>query len=494
MSRRLSTPTLYLPAFAVLLMASGCPPSHDDHPHGPDDHGEAEEKTEAITVFSDRHELFIEHAFLLRGQRTRFITHVTDIIAREARSDGPVTFVLQLGDGQPIEQVVPEVARLGIYLPEITFPEAGEWQVALRIPTAGGDDLVPLPNRTVFATQADIDAAPEVEGADGISFLKEQQWKLDFEVVPVVRTPLVERLQLPGRLSLPASGRAEVSAPVGGRYLATESGEQVSLGEHVESGQVLARVQPPLAGADHLSFLSSRQQFTALRLDLETNAVEALGDVSLAQVTFEFAEQQVVRVRELAAVQAKSAREVEQAENQVARAETDLRAARARHQLYSDMQQRLGELPIDLSQGFPTIEVRSPIAGVVVEATHSVGEHLAAGEALFTVLDRTMYHLQVLVPETALERLPAEPDVVFATPGQRRNFRPVLGEGGGRLLLPAMSVDPASRAARLVYELPSPGDLAAGMTVEAFVATRTPARRRAARGSRTPHRARHGAE
>ncbi|HBP18005.1 MAG TPA: hypothetical protein DEA08_09455, partial [Planctomycetes bacterium] len=122
--------------------------------------------------------MFMEHAFLLKGKATRFITHVTDVPARKARTEGPITFVLQLGDAEPLRHEVPKVARTGIYLPEITFTQAGEWKVSIEVPNADGDDVVQLPNRTVYATQAEIEAAPEPKEVAGISFLKEQQWKL----------------------------------------------------------------------------------------------------------------------------------------------------------------------------------------------------------------------------------------------------------------------------------------------------------------------------
>jgi RND family efflux transporter MFP subunit len=469
-SRPLPSPQLWLFVCGALLL-TGCPPAQDPgggHSHTPDDgghghpHPDDDEKTEAITVFSARHELFIEHVFLLAGQATRFITHVTDVPARRARTEGSVTFVLQLGDAAPLRHEVPEVTRTGIYLPEITFPQAGEWTVSLEIPNPDGEDLVRLPNRTVYATQAEIDAAPQPGEHDGISFLKEQQWKLDFQTAPVVRRTLVERLQLPGRLLAPPTGRAQVSPPVAGRLLPPAGGGLPSLGQRVEAGQVLARVQPPKAGADTLVFL-----------ELRTEAAEAHAEVARAEVALRRAEQQLERVRGLAAQQAKSPREVEQAEYEQVRAQADVEAARRRAQLYAEVERRLSELPADVAQGFPAVELAAPIAGLLIEAAGAHGEQVAAGAPLFTILDRSRLLLEVIVPETALSRLPAEPDAVFTTPGQRQTFRPVLGDAGGRLLLGAEAVDPRTRAARLVYELPNPGDLAAGMAVEAFVATDT---------------------
>ncbi|HBP21117.1 MAG TPA: hypothetical protein DEA08_25440 [Planctomycetes bacterium] len=482
MSRRLTPTPLLLLASAALLCA-GCPPNptttggrghphaaaagHDDHGHA---HGEEEGKTSALTEFSQRHEVFLEHAYLLRGKATRFITHVTDVVARKPRTEGPITFVCQLGDAEPLRFEVAKPARTGIYLPELTFTQAGEWKVSIEVPTEEGDDVVRLPNRTVYATQAELDAAPEPAEADGISFLKEQQWKLDFQVTPVVRRDLVERLQLPGRLLAPPTGHGVVSPPIAGRLLPPAGGALTTPGQQVKAGQVLARIQPPLAGSDHLSFLSTRLQLSALRIELQTKAAQARTEASVAEVALRRAAQQLARVRGLAERQAKSPRQVEQAIYEHARAEAELKAAQTRQRLYREVEGQLEQqLPSDLSQGFPAVELKAPIDGVIVDAEGAVGEQIAADVELFTILDRSTLHLEVKVPETALERVPAQPGVVFTTPGQRHTFREVLGKGGGRLLLGAVRVDPQARAARLLYELPNPGDLAAGLAVEAFV-------------------------
>ncbi|MEZ6184572.1 MAG: HlyD family efflux transporter periplasmic adaptor subunit [Planctomycetota bacterium] len=460
-----------------ILLTSGCPAAKGGggHDHGAggdhadhDDHGDSP-KTEAITEFSARHEAFIEHPFLVRGVPARFVTHVTDTEALAPRTEGPVTYVLQLGDAEPLRVEALKPARAGIYLPELVFTQAGTWHLSLEVPGPDGTDVVQLPDRTVYATQEEADAVPETPlPEDGVAFLKEQQWKLEFHTLPVERRTLVERLQLPGRVLAPPAGRAVVAPPVAGRLLPPEGGALPEIGQRVEAGQVLAQIQPPLAGSDHLTVLSSRQQLTALRLELRTKAAEARTEATVAEVALARAAQQLTRVRGLAERQAKSPREVEQAVYEHARAEAELQAAQTRQRLYADVEAQLQALPADLSQGLPVLELVAPIAGVIVQATGALGELLPAQEPVFTLLDRSRLQLEVKVPESALGRVPAEPGVVFSTPGDRTAYR-----DAGRLLLPAIEVDPEQRAARLVYALPSSEGLAAGLAVEAFVATTT---------------------
>jgi hypothetical protein len=87
---------------------------------------EEEEKTAQVTVWSERFEIFLEHQLIVVNTLTRFITHVTDLETLEPRREGPLTFVFGHGSGTPLTHVEPKPARDGIYLPELSFPTAGE--------------------------------------------------------------------------------------------------------------------------------------------------------------------------------------------------------------------------------------------------------------------------------------------------------------------------------------------------------------------------------
>ena len=78
-----------------------------------------------MTVWTERHEIFLEHRPIVVGTAVTFVTHVSEIATGEPRSDGPITFVLD--DATPAHEVqVPAPARPGIYLPEIVFSVPGE--------------------------------------------------------------------------------------------------------------------------------------------------------------------------------------------------------------------------------------------------------------------------------------------------------------------------------------------------------------------------------
>lgn len=150
------------------------------HAHG---HGEDGEKTASVTVWGDRFEVFLEHPYLVAGKAAPFITHVTDLKELVPRTQGQIEFILRLGSDLPIGRVVKTPARDGIYIPKLTFPKAGTWDVSILIPLDGVNHVIQLPPTEVYASEAEVEAAPEQAEIEGITFLKEQQWKFPFQTV-----------------------------------------------------------------------------------------------------------------------------------------------------------------------------------------------------------------------------------------------------------------------------------------------------------------------
>lgn len=152
-------------------------PTADEHGHA---HGDEGEKTAQVTVWGDRFEIFLEHPYIVAGEPTAFVTHVTDLEKLVPRTEGPVEFIIRLGADPPIGRTVKAPSRDGIYIPKLVFPNAGTWAVSILIPNDGKNSIVELPPTEVYATSDDVAHAPNPEEIEGITFLKEQQWKFPF--------------------------------------------------------------------------------------------------------------------------------------------------------------------------------------------------------------------------------------------------------------------------------------------------------------------------
>jgi RND family efflux transporter MFP subunit len=170
-------------AGSKIVSTSDSSRDHSGHGHGGHDVG----RSSQVTVWSERFEIFLEHPFVVAGTATEFVTHVTDRVTLKPQRIGPVVFVLTDGSKRSTRHIEKAPARDGIFIPRLTFPQSGRWNVSLIIAADGKEYVVELPALTVYGSEAEADGAPAAEEVAGISFLKEQQWQIPFATEAVQR-------------------------------------------------------------------------------------------------------------------------------------------------------------------------------------------------------------------------------------------------------------------------------------------------------------------
>lgn len=448
---------------AALLSAASLTGCHrpDDHGHAHDAKGghdhEHEEKTAQISVWTDRYEVFAEHKPPAAGQPTTFTTHLTDLRTFEPRRDGPVKFVLRQGEAA-LEHPQAKPARPGIYLPALTFPKPGKWRVTLLVPTDGTNAPVELGEVEVFADAHAALHAKLPEAPEGVTFLKEQQWKILTRVEPVATRRLVGRVRVPAQVAAQPGSLAQVATPVAGRLLAPPGKALPALGDTVAAGQTLALLQPAFAASTATEISALAAERTARIVEFTTRAAEAETEATRARLAIEQAEVTLKRVQTLVAAKARPERDLQEAEFALKDAKAKLAAAAALQAAYREAAATLrggsGATPFAPAP----IELKSPIAGTLVAVqAGAVGENLAADRVVFTVLDASGVLLEAKVPEVTTRRLAAAKHTMLELPGERGRFLPVTGEGGGRLVFTGLQVDPATRTVPVVYAFKNSG-------------------------------------
>jgi RND family efflux transporter MFP subunit len=441
-------------AGAVVAVLNGC--SRGGGAAGADDHAghehTGEAKTAQVTVFGERHEVFAEHRLVVAGAPTKFVTHVTDTKTWEPRREGPVRFVMRLGQEAPVEQVEKAPARAGIYEAVLTFPKPGEWSVSLAVPTEEGEKSVAFPPVKVFPDAHAAEHAEVAEPPEGISFLKEQQWKILAGTEAVGKRKLIEQLRLPGTVASRPGFLAQVTPPVAGRLLLPAGKSMPLVGDKVEAGQVMVLLQP--------SFSEMAARF-----------VEAEGEVVRAKLALEQAELALQRVEKLVRAEAKSGRELQEAE-------FALKTAKARYDAAMALQATYRQASTNLESqedggGQPAIELRAPIAGTIInQSGAAVGEYITAEKAVFTVLDAATVFIEAHVPEASVQRLGATKAASYQVPGEGGPLLSITGAGGGRLVYVGIQVDAATRTVPLVYETRNAENLLrVGQSVNLYVET-----------------------
>jgi membrane fusion protein, heavy metal efflux system len=435
-------------ALSVALLA-GCGRDHaDEHDH--DHHADEPPRTAQLTAWSERHEIFVEHRLPVAGAAVRFLIHVTDLRTLEPRESGPLRIECNRSGVDTFERMEEQPIRAGIYESSLTFPNAGNWAVAVYVPVDGNEDRIELPAVKVYASAHDVAHAIIAEPVEGVRLLKEQQWTLKLRAEPVGERRLIERFAFSGDVRAKPGHSATILAPVTGQMMVASEGALPLPGQRVEAGELLALLRPAFSEA------------AAAVVAMESGLSRTRTALDQARIAFE-------RVRTLAAAQARSEREVEEAAASLAMARVDYEAAAALQSTYREV----GLTSSESALAVPSMELRAPIAGLVDFLGAGLGEPVVAGQRLFTVLDPTVVWLEARVPEMNLERLTDAKGATYELTGARSRFTDITGVEGV-LVYTGLQVDPVTRTVPLVYEMPNlDGALRVGQTLTLHVETAT---------------------
>jgi RND family efflux transporter MFP subunit len=230
--------------------------------------------------------------------------------------------------------------------------------------------------------------------------------------------------QISGQLT-PAR-QATVRAQVGGSIVELA----VDRGHAVSADRVVARI-------------ASR--------DLEAAHSSAEAAVKSAQTALTVAESEAERTRALVSGGAVAARELEQAENAVSVAQAQLASAVARER--------------SAWQQLDDTVLRAPFAGVVSARPASIGDVVAPGSEILTIIDPSSMRLEALVPSDQIADVKPGAAVTFT-------IRGVPGQFTGMVDRLDSTADPVTRQVAVFVTLPNTGGaLIAGLFGEGRIET-----------------------
>lgn len=374
----------------------------------------------SVTRWTDRTELFAEYPPLVAGETSRFAIHLTRLDSFKAVTQGTVDVVLR-GGGAPDESFrVEGPSRPGIFGVDVRPARAGTRELVIRLRSTGLDDEHLVGELRVHAAEAAARAAgSELDGTGevpGISFLKEQQWTLDFGTALVTEAAVRQTLAVPARIQPRPGGAADVAAPIDGRLARVT---ELAPGAAVGRGQELARLLPPTAAPGDLP-------------QLQRAVAEATTLLALATRDRERAE----RLTNAGAVPGRRLEESRAAEEQ---ARARLVAAEASLTQYNAV--RSGRA----AEGTGFFIIRAPIAGVIAERDAAGGANVAAGAILFRIVDTAQAHVVGEVPEAASLRAREATAAEVEVPGRADRA------AAGRLISVGRVIDPQRRTLPITF-------------------------------------------
>lgn len=382
----------------------------------------AEEEPVALSVtrWTDRTELFAEYPPLAVGETSRFAIHLTRLDTFEPLSEGTVEVQLRGGSGQPEVFRVEAPSRPGIFGVDVTPAHAGTRDLLIVLRSAGVDDEHRAGEVDVDAHAGAARAAAPDGGAEapGISFLKEQQWSLDFGTGVVSEQAVRESIRVPARLEARPGGAADVVAPIGGRLTRVLD---LPLGAGVTRGQALAWLLPPPAVPGDLP-------------QLQRARAEALTALALAT-------RDRGRAERLTQAGAAPEKRLDDARSSEEQAGARLAAAEASLAQYDAA--RAGGAPD--AQGL--FVIRAPVTGIIARRDAATGANIAAETILFRVVDAVQVHVVGQVPEADATKVRAVSMAEIEIPGREGRVP------AGRLASVGRVLDPQSRTLPITFGL-----------------------------------------
>jgi membrane fusion protein, heavy metal efflux system len=240
----------------------------DDHEH--DGHGEQQGEagggSVAVTLWTEKMELFMEYPMFSVNRPGRFIIHLTILDGFQPVRDGAVELIFVAEDGHSHAVTDTALLREGIFATTVELHDAGAYEFAVVYDGPAVRDSFLIPGFTVSTAPDQIPHAGSSESGEEISFLKEQQWKVPFATTEVETREIKRSVWAIGEVLPSPSAYVEIVSPVDGVMRVGESGQLALPGSVVKRGDVLATITPPVQGD---GWASSRLAYEQARRDYE---------------------------------------------------------------------------------------------------------------------------------------------------------------------------------------------------------------------------------
>lgn len=404
---------------AIFVSLSGCGhPAADRSEHAP-------EASKALwTAYSDAFELFIEADPLVVGQECRLLAHLTQLSDFKPFPRTDLAFTLTV-NGSEVRAERPIPVRPGIFELFLVPRTAGEGRLTLRISsrpdgcTVDGITVFPNPEAAQRARQAASPPPP------GVPFTKEMSWKVDFATSRPQEGVFREAIHTSARIQSALADEVIVTAKASG--VVRMEGGQVLEGGSLSAGQNLCSIAGGGIAENNLAVRVAEARNNYERTRADFRRAESL------------AKDRIVSEKELARVRN---------EHDNAKAVFD-------------------NLPSSVRAG--ALIVSSPFSGFVKQVFVRNGQHVTAGQPLFTVSQNRRLLIRADVRPQHAARLGQAVSAVIRTPHDNRTY--TLEQLNGRLLPFGQSVNEDNYLVPVSLQVDNPGGLMPGLIVELFLRT-----------------------
>jgi RND family efflux transporter MFP subunit len=280
-----------------------------------------------------------------------------------------------------------------------------------------------------------------------VAFLMEQQWLIHMKLAQAEEQTVARQITATGRVIPAANSQAMVAPPVGG---IVSNRNLPRVGQHIARGQTIAVIQQVATSAEQAQVRAAAASLSLENARLEADRRTASGEVEAARVRVDLATKEAARAQRLYERKAFS-------ERQMQAAEADLRAAKAQ---FDAAVKRLEALEnpgaaertrAGVGSANASYTIRAPLSGYVTKVNKSIGEQVAAGEAIVEISNLDTVWIEAPIFEKDLSRLAGNVSATFTTPAYPdQEFKGTVVDIGA-------VIDEQTRATKVIFQLPNDG-------------------------------------
>jgi RND family efflux transporter MFP subunit len=405
---------VFLALIAVLIV--GCSDKNVENK-------QQEASNNSVTQFNKSTEIFMEYPQLVVGVQAKFLIHLNDLVNFKPVTEGTLSIEFVNQSGNKVTANLDKPARAGIFTPDIKFDNPGTYTMTITLNSSQVSDKFSVTDVVVYSNEKDIPQAEE-EISNLISFLKEQQWKIDFATEPVVKKVLQTSVPATGEITAKPEFYSKVVSPVGGILLSKNNSNFPKLGAFVNKGTVLLNISPSA--------------------DASSNIQKVKSDYLLAKSEYE-------RVQGLFERKAASQKRLDEAK-------FDFESKQASYNSLIDQ--------INFTDN--GYAILAPIDGYVENISVNLGSQITSGQELVTIINPSRLILKANVPASKFEDANNSKDASFKIEGLANELR--VSSLGGRKISVSSGLNLENRTIPVYFEFSNPQNkIKVGMYAEVFI-------------------------
>jgi RND family efflux transporter MFP subunit len=392
-------------------------------------HDHVHDETLQLVGYSADFEVFAEAEPFVVGQMSDILAHFSLLENFKPLEEGSVTISLIIGsDG--IRQTLEQPTKKGIYLFTLQPNTTGTGKLIFDVKTSKGVSQIVVPNITVYDNEHEAhEAAAEaaVSIANGVTFTKEQSWKIDFATAEVRCENFGQIIRTTAQI-LPSQGDERV-------ITAKTSGIVIFPDNNIVEGKAVNAHQT-------LFFIDGSEMADN---NLSVRFVEAENEYNRAKAEYE-------RKQELA-------KENVVSQSDLLKAKTDFTNAEA---VYDNLRKNF----VAGKQA-----VGSPISGFVTRVSVRNGEYAEAGQPVMIVSQNRDLMIKAELQPKYFDVLSGITSANIKLPNGNRTYS--LEELGGRVISYGKATDIANPLIPVIFRVNNTAGLLSGSFVEMFIKTQT---------------------